>query len=199
MIPALNPAVLPEKVSSLADWCNEHNYNHYHFLYVSSMLAADSLLHYVDEDRLDYIGLLINSTCPNHKLQFLTVLFTLKSLLFTSRPPCAWFNEYNSGCHYASINDIQDLAATCQKNGLAAVELFDVAICRALVEELVVNRSPDGEKGDLNWSLLINAVEAAKVVGQGLKGVPMEDRIGVLLLVLQTMTGNILCASSDYN
>ena len=87
MIAALNPAVLPDKVAALAGWCNEHDYNHYRFLYASAVVAQESLLHQADEDRLDYVGALVYSNCANHKLQLLAVMFALKALISTSSPP----------------------------------------------------------------------------------------------------------------
>lgn len=48
MLHALNPGVPESKVQVLSDWCNDHYYDHYRFLYSASTLALEGLLHYAD-------------------------------------------------------------------------------------------------------------------------------------------------------
>jgi hypothetical protein len=67
-----------------------------------------------------------------------------------------------------------------------------VALCRAGTEELIGgNVGQDGE-ATINCDLFIEAAEAGKMVGRQLAGLPLEDRVGMLLKITGVMCGNIL-------
>lgn len=199
MIPALNPAVPRSKVKLMADWCNENGYDHYRFIYSAATLALEGLLYDDDTGVTEALAELIYLVCPTDKLKFLSVLFTLKALVTTCRPPFVWLSEYSAAGAALPAGEINALAAACRKDDLAVLDLLDVALCRALVEELLENENPDKEEAELNWPLLIDSADAGKILGQGLKGLPLDDRVGVLLRILQKMTGNILGSCGKEN
>lgn len=199
MIAALNPAVPLPKVEVLANWCNDRGYDHYRLLYSASTLALEGLLHYADPDLVDALAILIYRACPDDRLKFLSVAIALKALISAYRPPFVWLSDYQAGCAAVPIREINGLAMACRGGELAVQDLLDVALCRALAGELQENVSDDDEEAELNWLLLVDSADAGKIVGWGLKGNPLEDRVGILLQILRKMTGNILGSCGKEN
>jgi hypothetical protein len=89
--------------------------------------------------------------------------------------------------------DLDSLADFCKANGIGALEMLDVGLCRLNVEELLENRSVTGEEASLNLKLLYEAVDVAKIAGHLLREEEaVEDRVVALLLLLKAMVVNRL-------
>lgn len=189
---ALNPNMPEEKVAVMAEWCNEHSNNHYRLLYAASALAHEGLLYQFNKNVIQKLGELIYTVAPTDKHRFLAVTLTLKSLISAYRLPVMWLSKYAIANPVVPIEEINSLALTCRQKVLTPEELLDVALCRASIEELIVSEGEDRETAQLNCDLLVKAADAGKIVGQELRGQPMEDRAGLLLRITQAMCGNIL-------
>lgn len=136
--------------------------------------------------------MLIYRACHSDKHKFMSVLFTLKAMISVYHPQFVWVSQYDFNSPDIPSGKINGLAGTCRRSGLGVSDLLDVAVCRALVEELMEKVSLENEEAELNLSLLIESADAGKIVGRGLKGQPLEDRMGILLRIIRKMTGNIL-------
>lgn len=189
---ALNPYMPDDKITVISEWCNEHSNNHYSLLYAASSLTLEGLLYQFNQVKINKLGELIYTVAPTDKHRFLAVTLALKALVSVYRLPVMWLSEYAISNPAVPIEDINNLALTCRQKVLTPEELLDVALCRASVEELIVSEGEGGETAQLNCDLLVEAADAGKIVGQELRGQPMEDRAGLLLGITLAMCGNIL-------
>lgn len=189
---ALNPNVPYSKITVVADWCNEHEYNHYQLLYAAAVQVLEGLLCQCNQEKMEALGAALYQVAPTDKHRFLAVTLALKSLISTYRLRMMWLSEYTITNPAVPVDEINRLALTCRQKGLEPVELLDVALCRASVEEVISGESDDGETAQINCDLLTGAADAGKIIGQELGDRPMEDRVGMLLRITRAMCGNLL-------
>ena len=197
-IPALNPEEPQGNIIVIADWCNDHKFDHYKLLYSAAALSLEGLIHEVNRDKMMVLGRAL-LYLPTDKHRFVAVNFILKSLLSAYRPQIMWISDYSFNNTAVPPGIIKSLAVACRSNGLSPCGLLDVALCRAAAEELIEKRGK--EEVVLNCDLLVEAAEGGKFLGRQLKDLSLEDRVASLLRVTRAMCANILgaCGKSEEN
>ncbi|MFZ5645130.1 MAG: hypothetical protein ACOY46_16260 [Bacillota bacterium] len=197
-ISALNPEEPQGNIDVIAEWCNDHKFDHYKLLYSAAALSLEGLIHEVDKQKMLVLGRSL-LFLPTDKHRFVAVNLILKSLLSAYRPQIMWISEYNFKNTAVPSGRIKSLAVTCRSKGLSLSGLLDVALCRAAAEELIEKRGK--EDNVLNCDLLIEAAEGGKMVGRQLWDLSLEDRVASLLRVTRAMCANILggCGKSEEN
>lgn len=188
---ALNPNEPRKSIEVVADWCNDHQLDHYGLLYLSSMLAQEGLIFHTCSETMKLLGGALISL-PSDRHRFLSVILLLKALISTYRVNIMWISEYSLSSPLFKAGLPGSLALTCRHNGLSPLGLLDVALCRAGTEELINGKAGQDGEAVLNCDLLIEAAEAGKMVGFQLRGQPLEERVGMLLKITGVMCNNIL-------
>ncbi|MEW6446694.1 MAG: hypothetical protein AB1426_01175 [Bacillota bacterium] len=89
-------------------------------------------------------------------------------------------------------DELDDLAALCKRHRIGSLEMLDVGLCRLNVEELITGKNGPGDAA-LDFKLLHEAVDVAKIIGHLLREMGrVEDRTVVLLLLVKAMVVNKL-------